>query len=65
MEAIFWVFIVELLGLTLFKVVSTMDSMVGFKNERYLKFGWCSVRLDDVRNWIPARLSWLSITIVA
>ena len=65
MEAIFWVFIGELLGLTLFKVVSTMDSMVGFKNERYLKFGWCDARLDDFMNRIPARLSWLSITIVA
>ena len=35
-------------GLVLFKVVSTMDSMVGYKTPRYLRFGWCGARLDDV-----------------
>ncbi len=40
-----------------FKAASTLDSMVGHKNERYLKFGWASARLDDVLNFIPARLA--------
>jgi adenosylcobinamide-phosphate synthase len=46
-------------GAVLFKVISTMDSMVGYKTPRYLRFGWCGARLDDVANYIPARLTWL------
>ena len=52
-------------GLVLFKVVSTMDSMVGYKTPRYLRFGWCGARLDDVMNYLPARLTWLVIAAVA
>jgi adenosylcobinamide-phosphate synthase len=44
-----------------FKAVSTLDSMVGYKNERYLHFGWASARLDDIANYLPARLSGLLI----
>ena len=51
--------------LVLFKVVSTMDSMVGYKTPEYLRFGWCGARLDDVMNFIPARLTWLLIAAVA
>lgn len=43
--------------LLLFKVVSTLDSMVGYKNERYLLFGRVSAKLDDAMNFVPARLS--------
>lgn len=42
-----------------YKAVSTLDSMVGYKNETYRFFGWASARLDDVLNFIPARLSGL------
>jgi adenosylcobinamide-phosphate synthase len=42
-----------------YKAVNTMDSMFGYKNERYLAFGWAAARLDDVCNFIPARLSGL------
>lgn len=42
-----------------YKAVSTLDSMVGYKNEKYRWFGWASARLDDVLNFIPARLSGL------
>jgi adenosylcobinamide-phosphate synthase len=44
-----------------YKAVNTLDSMVGYKNERYLDFGWASARLDDLANWIPARLTGLFI----
>jgi adenosylcobinamide-phosphate synthase len=40
-----------------FKMVNTLDSMVGYKNEAYYYFGWAAARLDDVLNFIPARLS--------
>ena len=43
----------------LYKAASTMDSMVGYKNERYLYFGRVAARLDDVLNFIPARLGGL------
>ncbi len=48
-----------------YKAVSTLDSMVGYKNEKYRWFGWASARLDDVQNFIPARLSGLLMCIGA
>jgi adenosylcobinamide-phosphate synthase len=44
-------------GAMVFKAVSTLDSMFGYKDERYLLFGWASARLDDVANYLPARLT--------
>jgi adenosylcobinamide-phosphate synthase len=55
-SALFWYGLAGLPGLVLFKVVSTMDSMVGFKTAEYLRFGWCGARLDDAMNYLPARL---------
>lgn len=40
-----------------FKTVSTLDSMVGYKDSRYLHFGWASARMDDLLNYIPARIT--------
>jgi adenosylcobinamide-phosphate synthase len=48
-------------GILLFKIVSTMDSMVGYKTPQYLEFGWCGARLDDMMNFLPARFTWLVI----
>jgi adenosylcobinamide-phosphate synthase len=62
---LFWYVLLGLPGVVLFKVVSTMDSMVGYKTPRYLKFGWCGARLDDVMNWVPARITWLLIALTA
>jgi len=64
-SALFWYALLGIPGLVLFKVVSTMDSMVGFKTPKYLRFGWCGARLDDVMNYLPARLTWLLIVLVA
>jgi adenosylcobinamide-phosphate synthase len=46
-----------------YKAINTLDSMVGFKNNRYGAFGWFSARADDWANWIPARLTALLIAI--
>lgn len=59
LSAVFWYALFGIPGLLVFKLVSTMDSMVGYRNARYLHFGWCGARLDDVMNYIPARLTWL------
>lgn len=64
-SALFWYLLGGLPGLVLFKIVSTMDSMVGYKTPRYLRFGWCGARLDDLMNYLPARLTWLLIALVA
>lgn len=46
----------------LYKAINTMDSMVGYKNDRYLSFGRWAAKLDDVVNYVPARISaWLMI----
>ena len=40
-----------------YKAINTMDSMLGYKNERYLYFGRCAAKLDDAANWLPSRLA--------
>jgi adenosylcobinamide-phosphate synthase len=62
---LFWYATGGVPGILLFKVVSTMDSMVGYKTPRYLQFGWCGARLDDLMNFLPARMAWLMIAAVA
>ncbi|MBM3162512.1 MAG: cobalamin biosynthesis protein [Chlorobi bacterium] len=52
-------------GALAYKAASTLDSMFGYKNERYREFGWASAKLDDLCNWIPARLTVLAIAIAA
>ena len=49
----------------LYKAVNTMDSMVGYKNERYRHFGTAAARLDDVLNFVPARLTGVLMCVVA
>lgn len=48
-----------------YKAVNTLDSMVGYKNEKYLYFGWCSAKLDDLVNYLPARISILLIPVAS
>lgn len=46
-----------------YKAINTLDSMVGYKNETYIDFGWASARLDDIANYIPARIAGLLIVL--
>lgn len=48
-----------------YRAINTLDSMVGYKNDQFSEFGWASARLDDVVNWIPARITALSMWFVA
>ena len=54
---IFWGVLFGLPGLAAYKAVNTLDSMIGHRTARYGAFGCFAARLDDVANWIPARLS--------
>ena len=53
-------------GAYFYKAINTMDSMVGYKNEKYKNFGTCAAKLDDLVNYIPARLSaWFMVAAAA
>ncbi len=48
-----------------YKAINTLDSMVGYKNEKYLSFGWAAAKVDDVANFIPARLTGILIVLAS
>ncbi|MEM9877902.1 MAG: adenosylcobinamide-phosphate synthase CbiB [Pseudomonadota bacterium] len=54
---VFWGSLLGLPGLVGYKAINTLDSMIGHKSERYLAFGGFAARLDDVANFVPARLT--------
>ena len=58
---LFWMALFGAVGGLFYKAVNTMDSMVGYKNDRYLHFGRFAAKFDDVVNFIPARLSALAM----
>ncbi|PSL45471.1 adenosylcobinamide-phosphate synthase [Chitinophaga niastensis] len=62
---LFFYAILGLPGMMLYKMVNTLDSMIGYKNERYLYFGRFAARLDDVANYIPARITALLMITIA
>ena len=57
----FWFLFAGLPGILIYKVVNTADSMIGYRTDKYENFGWAAARLDDVSNWVPARLTALFI----
>lgn len=59
----FWFLVGGLPGLFLYKITNTADSMIGHRTPRHAEFGWAAARLDDVLNYVPARLTALLIAL--
>jgi adenosylcobinamide-phosphate synthase len=59
---LFWFVVGGAVGLWVYKSVNTLDSMVGYRDERYRRLGWASARADDLVGLLPARLTWLFIS---
>ncbi|MDZ4135020.1 MAG: adenosylcobinamide-phosphate synthase CbiB, partial [Paracoccaceae bacterium] len=53
----FWFLLGGLPGLMIYKITNTADSMIGHRTARHQDFGWAAARLDDVLNWVPARIT--------
>jgi len=62
---LFYLLLFGLPGIIIYKTINTMDSMIGYKNEKYEKFGKVAARLDDIANYIPSRITALLIMLVA
>ena len=62
---LFWYMLLGIPGIMAYKMVNTLDSMIGYKTERYRDFGCWAAHIDDVANYIPARLTALLMLIAA
>lgn len=54
---LFWYLLLGVPGMLAYKMINTLDSMIGYKNDRYLQFGCIAAKIDDAANYIPARLT--------
>lgn len=62
---LFWYAILGLPGMVAYKMINTLDSMIAYKNDRFSQFGYLAAKIDDVANYIPARLTALLMIIVS
>lgn len=61
---VLWYMIMGAPGVVLYRLANTLDAMWGYRNDRYLHFGWAAAKLDDILNWVPARLTAGTYTIL-
>ena len=61
---LFWYLLLGVPGMLAYKMINTLDSMIGYKNERYKQFGYIAAKVDDFANYIPARLTALLMILV-
>ncbi|WP_153112152.1 adenosylcobinamide-phosphate synthase CbiB [Propionivibrio limicola] len=62
--ALFWFMLFGGAGAVLFRLANTLDAMWGYKTERFLRFGWAAARIDDLLNFLPARLTAFSYALL-
>lgn len=62
---LFWYCLLGVPGMMMYKMINTLDSMIGYRNERYRRFGCFAARLDDIANYLPARLTALLMVSVS
>ncbi len=62
---LFWFMLLGLPGMAAYKMINTLDSMIGYKTDRYKDFGCWAAHIDDIANWIPARLTALLMVLSA
>ena len=62
---VFYLLLAGVPGMVAYKTINTLDSMIGYTNQRYRRFGWSAARLDDLANYVPARLSALLVLLTA